>query len=241
MKEKKVVIDLESVSFSYNRVNPDSMSIKSFITKGRAPLYINKKIFEHVSMAIFKGETIGVVGRNGSGKSTLLRIIAGLYPPTDGRVRTYGRVSPLMDLGAGFHPELTAITNIRLNATLLKHKSIDPLEIASWADLSNNLNDPIRTFSSGMIARLAFSIATNEMPDILLIDEVLSVGDQNFQKKSISRMEEMLGAGKTVVLVSHNLELLKSRSSRVLWLENGKIRMFSDPESVIQSYEAEVS
>jgi ABC-type polysaccharide/polyol phosphate transport system ATPase subunit len=141
-----------------------------------------------------------------------------------------------MDLGAGFHPELTAGENITLNSALLGRFKVDCLKIADWANLRDKLEDPVRTFSSGMVARLAFSIATDVNPDILLIDEVLSVGDQNFQAKSLERTRSLITSGGTVILVSHNLELLREECSRVIWLDSGGVKMDGVPTAVIDAY-----
>jgi ABC-type polysaccharide/polyol phosphate transport system ATPase subunit len=235
IKSNNLAIKFDNVSYEYTRLRNGLASLKYLLNRTHS-LYVTNKIFSKLSFEIAKGEIIGIIGRNGAGKSTLLKLMAGLYPPSEGKVETWGRVSPLMDLGAGFHPELSAEQNINLNSTLLKNKNIDPFKIAEWAGLVKQLGDPIRTFSSGMIGRLAFSIATSSHPDLLLIDEVLSVGDHVFQEKSMIRMKEMFDSGGTIVLVSHNLELMIERCSRVMWIENGEIREFGKPKKVVALY-----
>jgi ABC-type polysaccharide/polyol phosphate transport system ATPase subunit len=207
--------------------------LKSAFSEG---LYVEKSALHDITFSVEKGENVGILGGNGSGKSTLLKVIAGNFPPSSGVVKTEGAIAPLMDLGAGFHPELSTRDNIILNATLLKHRTIDPIQIASWANLSEQINDPIRTFSAGMVARLAFSIATSAEPDILLVDEVLSVGDEAFQVKSLARMKEMMNSNKTIILVTHNLKLLEEQCDRLIWLDQGKIVEVGDPDTLIKKY-----
>lgn len=182
-----------------------------------------------VSLRIGSGERVGLIGRNGAGKSTLLRVIAGVIAPQDGRVALAPglTLSPLIELGIGFHPELSGRENCYLGGTLIGHSSremdtrID--EIIAFAELEEFIDQPVKTYSSGMFARLAFALATSIRPDVLLIDEVLSVGDQFFAKKSIARMQKLMAQGSTVVLVSHSLDLLVAQCSRLIWLEHGRV------------------
>lgn len=232
--ENHLSIQIEEVNFDYLRVRTGSIkNLFSSLVKG---FYLEKNVLKQISIKIEKGETIGLIGGNGSGKSTLLRLIAGIYTPSKGRVRTRGIVSPLMDLGAGFHPEMSTADNILLNGTLLGIPNINVQAIAEWANLSDKLNDPVRTFSSGMLARLSFSIATSVTPDILLIDEVLSVGDRNFQEKSLKRMHELIKSDSTVVMVTHNLELIEKECNRVIWIENGKLVSIDSPARILKQY-----
>jgi ABC-type polysaccharide/polyol phosphate transport system ATPase subunit len=198
-----------------------------------------------VTIEIASGEIIGVVGRNGSGKSTLLKVIAGILPPTNGRVQSVGYVAALVELGAGFHPELSAYENILIYGRMLGMK-VEYLEnhakdILIWAGLERHRNDPVRTFSSGMVSRLGFAIATHRSPDILLVDEVLSVGDGEFQSRASSRMLELMSGGTTVVLVSHDLTTIGNLCSRVLWLENGNMKEIGSPTVVLQNYQHSIS
>ena len=234
--ESNIAVDLKNVSFSYFRMKSHAVALRNLKQLYRGGLYLEKEAIKDVSFSVSKGENLGILGGNGSGKSTLLRVIAGLYPPLNGTVKTFGNIAPLMDLGAGFHPELSARDNINLNATLLKHAQIDAVGIAAWADLSEEIDNPVRTFSSGMVARLAFSIATNIIPDILLIDEVLSVGDEAFQVKSLERMRQMMNSKKSIILVTHSLSLLESQCDRIIWMRKGEIAEIGLPSKVIKHY-----
>ena len=227
---------LSNVTFDYYRLGNKRNSIKSLFTAKPGNLYLKKRAIDNVTFEIKQGETVGLIGKNGSGKSTLLKVIAGLYPPFEGRVEVFGKISPLMDLGAGFHPELSAKENILLNSYLLGNPEPNVTDIISWADLNASLNSPIRTFSSGMTARLAFSIATSINPDVLLVDEVLSVGDESFREKSLLRMRELLASDCTVVLVSHNLETLREECNQIIWMEAGRVVLSGDPDFVLSQY-----
>lgn len=230
-------IIVKDLNFTYHRLNPKVMSIKSLtLAKRDRKLYSRNVALRNINLDISRGETIGVIGNNGSGKSTLLRLIGGMYPPESGHIITFGNVAPLMDLGAGFHPELTARENIVLNSALLGRFEVDVERISKWADLEEQLEDPVRTFSSGMVARLAFAIATDVDPDILLIDEVLSVGDISFQDKSLKRTRSLIKSGGTVMMVSHSTELIKKECAKVVWLENGELIDFGTTNKMIKKY-----
>jgi ABC-2 type transport system ATP-binding protein len=193
-----------------------------------------------VSLSVQVGEVFGIVGRNGAGKSTLLRVIARVLRPTRGRIRTIGRVAPLLEVGAGFHPELTGRENVYLNATLLGHtrREVDERfhSIVQFSELEEFIDAPLRTYSSGMWARLGFAVATAWHPDILLMDEVLSVGDEAFQKKCQTRIKTFRDAGATVLLVSHSLELIQGLCTRALWLDRGAVVAAGEAASVTQEY-----
>jgi homopolymeric O-antigen transport system ATP-binding protein len=180
-----------------------------------------------VSLSVRSGEVFGIVGRNGAGKSTLLRVIARVLRPTRGRVRVAGRVAPLLEVGAGFHPELTGRENVYLNATLLGHGRGSVEErlgsIVEFSELQDFIDSPLRTYSSGMWARLGFAVATAWRPDILLMDEVLAVGDEPFRQKCEARIDEFRRQGTTVLLASHSIELVKAICSRAVWLDHGRI------------------
>lgn len=232
-----IVIKVENLLFDYFRLKQNNNSLKKYLFfRENRSLYTRKQAIRGISFEIEQGSTVGILGTNGSGKSTLLKLLAGLYPPSAGRIQTWGSVAPLMDLGVGFHPELTARENINLNSVLLGQNQNSIHEILEWANLELETDSPVRTFSSGMLARLAFSIAIHGNPDILLIDEVLSVGDESFQRKSINRMKGLINSNKTVVLVSHNLELLASQCERIIWLQNGLIIADGDPVRIISEY-----
>jgi ABC-type polysaccharide/polyol phosphate transport system ATPase subunit len=193
-----------------------------------------------VSFEVRRGEVLGIIGPNGAGKSTLMKIIAQVLPPTSGRVRVDGSIAPMIELGAGFNSEMTGIENVVLYGTLLGR---DPNEmrtrvpaIAEWAELEEFIDTPIRNYSSGMLARLGFAVATDQRPDVLVVDEVLSVGDESFQSKSGKRIESMIADGTSVVLVSHVLGTVSELSDRVLWLDHGTIVKEGDPKDIVASY-----
>ena len=196
---------------------------------------------DDVSLDVRQGETVGIVGANGSGKSTLLALIAGVIEPGAGTVEVHGRVVPLLELGAGFHYELTGHENIVLNGVLM---GLTRGEVAARMDaivafsgLEASLNEPLRTYSSGMVARLGFSVAVHLSPDILLIDEILAVGDNHFQARCYERLEEFRRQGTTFVIVSHSLKEIRALCNRVVWLAGGRVVMEGHPDEVIAAYE----
>ena len=193
-----------------------------------------------VSFSVDAGETVAVVGKNGSGKSTLLGIMSKVYRPTSGEVIMNGRVSGLLELGAGFHPDLTGIENIYLDGSILGlsrreiRKRFD--QIVSFAEIEQFIDAPLRTYSSGMIMRLGFSLAVQVDPDILLVDEVLAVGDESFQRKCYGKVREFQRLGKTIVFVSHDLKAVRDVATRAIWLDSGDIRADSDVGTVLAAY-----
>lgn len=196
---------------------------------------------DHVSVDIKRGEVCGIIGRNGAGKSTLLKMIAGVLAPSSGTISIRGNIAPMLELGAGFDHELTARENIYLNGSILGY-SKEFLnerfeEIVKFAELESFVDQPIRTFSSGMMMRLAFSIATQVNPEILIVDEILSVGDSHFRQKSERRMRELMSGGTTVLMVSHVLSQIRSMCDKVIWLDHGKVVMAGDAEYVCDAYE----
>jgi len=197
---------------------------------------------EDVSVTIDRGETVGIVGANGSGKSTLLGLIAGVLQPQGGSVEVHGRVAPLLELGAGFHPELTGRENIVLNGVLLGLRRTEVAArldtIVAFSELGASLDQPLRTYSSGMIARLGFAVAAHLDPDVLLIDEILAVGDEHFQTKCREKIAEFRERGVTIVLVSHGLEDVRRLCHRVVWLERGRVRAEGEPGAIIEAYVA---
>ena len=202
------------------------------------------KALVDISFSINKGETVAIIGRNGAGKSTLLKIVARVLPPTSGRVIVRGQIAPMIELGAGFNSELTGAENILLYGTLLGRKSKfmkSRIEaIAHWAELTEHLDVPLRAYSSGMVARLAFATATDQTPDLLLLDEILSVGDEEFRKKSFKRTKEMMDGGCAVLLVSHDIDSVKKLSQRAIYLENGKMKEVGSSKKVVEKYLADV-
>lgn len=193
-----------------------------------------------VSFDVYKGEVVGIIGRNGSGKSTLLKIIAGLFRPTKGSVNVKGRIVPMLELGSGFDPELTGRENVYLNGAILgyseeflKERFDDILE---FSELGNFINMPLKTYSSGMMMRLAFSVATIVEPEILIVDEILAVGDEAFQRKSRAKMMELMGGGTTVLFVSHSLEQIRQMCNRAIWLDHGTVVMQGEVNEVCDAY-----
>ena len=193
-----------------------------------------------VSFSVEKGEVIGIIGRNGAGKSTLLKVISGIFKPTVGKVVLHGNIAPMLELGSGFDPELTGEENIFLNGAILgfseKYLKARKDEIIEFSELGDFIKMPIKTYSSGMIMRLAFSIATMVDPEILIVDEILSVGDEFFQKKSFERMQQMMSGGTTVLFVSHSIQQIKQVCNRVIWLENGRVKAIGEVESLCDLY-----
>jgi ABC-type polysaccharide/polyol phosphate transport system ATPase subunit len=196
----------------------------------------------HISFDIRRGETVGVVGHNGSGKSTLLRLIAGAAYPTEGHIAVRGRIAPLLALGAGFQPDMTGRECIEINATALgldKREIVERLDaIVTFAELHDFIDTPVRYYSSGMLARLGFSVAVHTDPDLLLVDEVLAVGDHSFQEKCIARIEELRSDGVTIFFVSHDGGIVKRLCDRVLWLKDGRVARDGAADPVLEAYEA---
>lgn len=193
-----------------------------------------------VSFEVKKGDVVGIIGRNGSGKSTLLKIISGLYQPTEGSVKVNGRIVPMLELGSGFDPELTGRDNVFLNGAILGYtesflkEKFD--EILEFSELGNFIDMPLKTYSSGMMMRLAFSVATIVRPEILIVDEILAVGDEAFQKKSRAKMMELMGGGTTVLYVSHSLAQIRELCNKVIWLDHGTVRMHGETQEVCDAY-----
>lgn len=240
---KETVIEVNDVSMHFNLMVERVDSIKEYVmklVKGKL-LYNDFVALSHVSFKVQKGEIVGLVGLNGAGKSTLLKIIAGVLKPTEGKVITRGTIAPLIEVGAGFDPELTARENVYLNGAILGHdrKFMDSKfdEIIDFAELRNFVDVPVKNFSSGMYARLGFAIATMVQPDILIVDEVLSVGDYKFQKKCEDRIQAMLDKGVTVVLVSHDISMIEKLCTKVVWLEHGHLRDIGPTAKVCKEYE----
>lgn len=197
-------------------------------------------VLNGVSLKIKQGETVGLIGRNGCGKSTLLKLISGIYYPNAGKITINGRVSSLLELGAGFHPDMTGRENIYINASIfgLTKKEIDERlnDIINFSELQKFIDVPVRTYSSGMYMRLAFSVAINVDADVLLIDEILAVGDANFQKKCFAKLEDLKNQGVTIVIVTHDIDKITSFCDRAIWIKDGQISYDGDPKIAAQKY-----
>lgn len=233
---------LDKVSVKYRAPEEKIRTLKEYAIQ-RLKRSVKIRTFnalKNINLHVEQGELLGIVGHNGAGKSTLLKVISRVLIPVEGRVRLRGRVSPLLELGGGFHPELTGWENIFLNGTLLGHSRREVeeriAEIIEFADLGTFINSPLRTFSSGMVARLGFSISTTWKPDILILDEILSVGDENFRKKCNVRMEKFRKEGTTTLLVTHNLETLENLCTRAIWLDHGELKADGTPKEIIELY-----
>ena len=240
--ENNSIIRVENVSMRFRMANDRVTSIKEMVTKmlKRQVEYKDFWALKNVSFDVKRGEVIGLIGRNGAGKSTILKIISGILKPTEGSVYRGGGIVPMLELGSGFDYDLTGKENIYLNGAVLGY-SKEFLEsryndILEFSELGEFINTPIRNYSSGMLMRLAFSIATVVNPEILIVDEILSVGDENFQKKSHARMMELMAGGTTVLYVSHNLDQIREMCNRVVWLENHTVKMFGHVKEVCDAY-----
>jgi ABC-type polysaccharide/polyol phosphate transport system ATPase subunit len=234
--------EIEFIDVSKRFQLTEGGSLREFLPalfKGRGftePFYALRE----VSFTITQGETVGIVGRNGSGKSTILKLIAGVMAPSTGEVRVYGRVSPLIELGAGFHPDLTGRENIHLNASILgmsaKQIKAQFQAIVDFAELWDFIDTPVKRYSSGMYIRLGFSVAVHSNPEILLVDEVLSVGDTYFQEKCLAKMHEFQEQGTTMVLVSHSMDLVQRFCERVIFINGGRLVDEGPPAKIIDEY-----
>lgn len=245
MNQMQPIVELDNVSLRYQTRLDGDRTLKGFIIHAlsKKTNLIHSETMLHIrniSLTINHGERIGVIGRNGSGKSTLLKIVAGVIRPDSGRVLVDGKVTPLMDIGTGMNGDLTCLENIILagaylgiEPTTMKRRSAEILE---WCDLRGYENHYFHTLSTGMQSRLAFAVATAITLDIVLVDEILSVGDLDFQAKSSERMSRLQNAGTTTLIVSHDLNYLKAMTTRVLWLEAGAVKMDGNPNEVISAY-----
>ena len=236
------MIEINGVSMRFNMAKEKHESLKEyFVAMAKGKLQFEEfYALRDVSFNVEKGDFYGLVGLNGSGKSTLLKIIAGVFKPTVGNVTVRGTIAPLIELGAGFDMDLTARENIYLNGTVLGFtpKYIDEKfnEIVDFSELWDFLDVPLKNYSSGMVSRIAFAIATITKPDVLIADEILSVGDFLFQQKCEQRMRELMADGTTVILVSHSIEQIERLCNKVTWLEKGHVQMTGDTQTVCEAY-----
>ena len=240
--DEKYMIDVDNVTVRFNMASEKVDNLKEYFVKmlKHQLMFQEFLALKDVSLKIRPGEAWGLVGTNGAGKSTMLKLISGILTPHKGSVQVNGTIAPLIELGAGFDMELTARENIYLNGTLLGHsrRFMDEHfdEIVDFAELWDFLDVPIKNYSSGMQARIGFSIATMVRPDILIVDEVLSVGDFKFREKCNARMEEMLSSGTTLLLVSHSMEDILKLCDHAAWLDKGVLKMSGDVQAVTEAY-----
>ena len=241
MIEDKNAIEIRNLykSFKVSYDKPTTLK-EQLISIGKRSKVERRLILEDISLDIKEGETVALIGTNGSGKSTLLKLMTKILYPTQGDLKTYGKLTSLLELGAGFHPDFTGRENIYFNASIFGltrpeiEKRID--SIIAFSELGEYIDNPIRTYSSGMYMRLAFSIAINVDAEILLIDEILAVGDQHFQSKCFRKLKELKKSEKTIVIVSHSLDVVKDLCTRAIWIYKGKMKLDGDPNYVINEY-----
>lgn len=235
-------IQAEKLSKCYQLYNHPSDRLKQFLWRGKRKYYRELWALRDIDLSVAKGEVVGIVGRNGSGKSTLLQLICGTLTPTHGSIAVSGRIAALLELGAGFNPEFTGRENVVMSATIMglsQSEITDHLEdIINFSGIRDFIDQPVKTYSSGMYVRLAFSVAINVNPDILVIDEALSVGDGAFAHQSFNRIMQMRDAGKTILFCSHSLFQVESLCARAIWINNGQIILDADSADVVTTYQA---
>lgn len=241
MKKGQYSIEVENVSKTFNVFLDKSSTIKeSLLSLFKRNKKEKRVVLDGISLKIKKGEAVALIGTNGSGKSTLLKLMTKIIFPNEGKIETHGKLTSLLELGAGFHPDFSGRENIYFNASIfgLTQKEIDKRidKIVEFSELGTYIDNPVRTYSSGMYMRLAFSVAINVDAEILLVDEILSVGDQHFQEKCLNKMKELRNEGKTMVFVTHSMGQVKELCDRAIWLRNGKIEMDGNPDEVIEKY-----
>jgi len=235
-------IEAADLSLVYRLPRDQTRSIQEFAIRlaKRQIRYEDLWALTGVSFSVRPGEVLAVVGPNGAGKSTLMKVVARVLSPTQGRIVVRGRVAPLIELGAGFHHDLTGYENLILYGSILGHHPDDLRaaagEIAEWAGVTDFMDAPTRTYSSGMLSRLGFSVATWARPEVLLVDEVLSVGDETFRRRSTRRIKEMLGEGTSLLFVSHQMDSIRTLAHKVLWLDGGRAVMYGNTEEVLDAY-----
>ena len=241
------VIRLENVSVRYHIPKERTSSIKDYVIRRlKGQIEVDEFLaLKNITFDVRRGETMGIIGHNGAGKSTLLRLIARVLRPSEGRVWVRGTVAPLLELGSGFDPELTGRENIYLNGTMLGQTLTNISSrldrIIDFSGIREFIDLPLRTYSTGMGARLGFAVATDLQPDILIIDEILSVGDAEFQQKSGARMDELRKHGDAILMVSHDLDSIAQKCHRVAWLDHGELRAIGDPAEVVAAYRGSIA
>jgi ABC-type polysaccharide/polyol phosphate transport system ATPase subunit len=241
-KEGSLTILLEDITVAFQRIVNRPGSMKEYVIrriKGEIKAK-DLKALNRVSLAVRRGEVFGVIGRNGAGKTTMLRVMSRILRPTQGRLRIWGETTPLMGVGAGFNPELTGRENAFIYSSILGRRQVRTYElmdeIIDFSELGGFIDAPLRTYSSGMVARLGFAVAMAERPEILLLDEVLAVGDEPFREKCSKRFRSFCEAGTTVVMVSHSMGSILDLCNRAVWLHRGRVRAIGDPQETVQAF-----
>ena len=239
-KNNDIAIEVNDVDKSFKVYYDKANTLKERILFWNRNRHEVREVLSDITLTIKRGETVALVGVNGSGKSTLLKLMTQIIYPDKGTIKTYGKLVSLLELGAGFHPDFSWRENIYFNASIfgLSKKEIDERldDIIAFSELGEYIDNPVRTYSSGMYMRLAFSIAINVDAEILLIDEILAVGDQHFQERCYEKMMELKKEGKTMVFVTHSMSAVKKFCDRAVWLSNGRIRMDGSTEEVVEEY-----
>ncbi len=244
MPRSSTIIRLENVSQTFRLIHERPDTLRELFSKflRHQSSYRDFQAVKNISLEIPEGQMVALIGRNGSGKSTLLKIVAGVYHPTAGRVDVRGTIAPLIELGAGFHAELTGRENILLNGLLMGYSKREMLAreqaIIDFAEIGDFIDAPVKQYSSGMYMRLAFSVATEVDPKILVVDEILAVGDSQFQAKCFERIHNFRNANKTILLVSHNMQLVPRECDRAIYLEKGEVVADGDPHEVVEVYKS---
>lgn len=236
----ETIIDIKHLNKVYNLYDKPIDRFKEVLSPTHKSYHREHYALNDISLEIKKGESVGIVGKNGSGKSTLLKIITGVLNPTNGEINVKGKISALLELGAGFNPEYTGIENIYLNGTMMGYSKAEMDEkvddIIAFADIGDFINQPVKTYSSGMFARLAFAVSINVEPDILIVDETLSVGDTRFQIKCMDRMKEMMEGGTTVLFVSHDINAIRRFCTKCVWINEGELKEIGSVNTVSDHY-----
>ena len=244
-KKSNIVIDVKNVSKHFNVYYDKANTLKERAIFWKRNNHEVRQVLKDINVQIKAGETVALIGINGSGKSTLLKLMTKIIYPNEGEIEVKGKLTSMLELGAGFHPDFSGMENIYFNASIfgLSKKEIDSRleDIIEFSELRDYIDNPVRTYSSGMYMRLSFSIAINVDADILLIDEILSVGDKHFQDKCFNKMQELKKEGKTIVLVTHDLGAAKRLCDRTIWLSNGVVRMDGKSDKVLDEYVKECS
>ena len=239
-KDNNIAIKVDNITKSFKVFYDKPSTLKERLVFWNKKKVDERVVLKEINLDIKKGETVALIGTNGSGKSTLLKLMTQIIYPTKGKIKTYGKLTSLLELGAGFHPDFTGRENIFFNASIfgLTKKEIQERldQIIEFSELGELIDNPVRTYSSGQYMRLAFSVAINVNAEILLIDEILAVGDQHFQDKCFAKLHELKDSGKTIVIVSHNMDSIKNLCDRAIWIYEGEVREDGKVEDVVKKY-----